>query len=522
MSFFGSESAIDLLNIRAEKIQSSLSSDLLNKMMHEKEEDGGSIDSGRDDVILEPVFKTDRQNSKCSSGKSRISKKSRRTSSDNISTPTSVRTRSSSIISTAEENEGRVIHENIKPKYSLSDDYTHDNKSDIDKIFDLVHDLKQKDLDEHKKKIDQQNINENKNTAVKTEPEPEKKEKEYNFKYLSGVKGVTVLNLGNPEDLAKVIVPTKSMKIEPSTIPLRMTRDIQSLVVKTTPIRIYGLDPPLEAEMCQDENVDKAKSIEDPEKKKSHDSDQSKSKTLNSTERSKISLPDTRTTSLKIDSKRSTPFSLKPSASYAGSTNIPKETTPKKLSPLPPIDPAVELICKNWRSNTPISPASVDSSKDTMSSALEARNKRMKKTNQARQQFLFSGPGGLSVDKGRELSEESLNSNILADEGQAERHFIVEKSLSSDQVSQLRHHNHNNRCQKSKSSQSSLFTRLRRGHLGVSRSRVSSDNRHSLGPGNSEPPHEDDVRVRVDGQLDEDIQAHGSQSCPSSPTINRR
>ena len=347
MSFFGSESAIDLLNIRAEKIQSSLSNDLLNKMMHEEEEDGGSIDSGRDDVILEPsVFKTDRQNSKCSSGKSRISKKSRRTSSDNISTPTSVRTRSSSIISTAEENEGRVIHEDIKPKYNLGDDYTHDNKSDIDKIFDLVHDLKQKDLDEHKKKIDQQNLNEDKNTAVKPEPEPEKKEKEYNFKFLSGVKGVTVLNLGNPEDLAKVIVPTKSMKIELSNIPLRITRDIQSLVVKTTPIRIYGLDPPLEGEMCQEKNVDKAKGIEDPEKKNSHDSDQSKSKTLNSTERSKISLPDnTRTTSHKI----STPFSLKPSASYAGSTNLPKETTPKKLSPLPPIDPAVELICKNWR-----------------------------------------------------------------------------------------------------------------------------------------------------------------------------
>ena len=52
MSFFGSESAIDLLNIRAEKIQSSLSNDLLNKMMHEKEEDGGSIDSGRDAVSL--------------------------------------------------------------------------------------------------------------------------------------------------------------------------------------------------------------------------------------------------------------------------------------------------------------------------------------------------------------------------------------------------------------------------------------------------------------------------------------
>ena len=360
MSFFGSESAIDLLNIRAEKIQSSLSNDLLNKMMHEKEEDGGSIDSGRDDVILEPsVFKTDRQNSKCSSGKSRISKKSRRTSSDNISTPTSVRTRSSSIISTAEENEGRVIHEEIKPKYSMSDDYTHDNKSDIDKIFDLVHDLKQKDLDEHKKKIDQQNLTENKNTALKPEPEPEKKEKEYNFKYLSGVKGVRVLNLGNPEDLAKVIVPTKSMKIEPSNIPLRTTRDIQSLVVKTTPIRIYGLDPPPEAQICQEKkedhiypDVDKVKSIEDPLKKDSHDSEQSKFS--NSAEKNKISLPDNTKISSqkephKIDSKRSTPFSLKPSASYTGSTNILKETPPKKLSPLPPIDPAVELICKNWR-----------------------------------------------------------------------------------------------------------------------------------------------------------------------------
>ena len=202
--------------------------------------------------------------------------------------------------------------------------------------------------EEHKKKIDQQNVNDDKDTAFK--PEPEQEKKEYNFKFLSGVKGVTVLNLGNPEDLAKVIVPTKSMKIEPSNIPLRMTRDIQSLVVKTTPIRIYGLDPPLEAEMCQEKNVDQTKSIEDPEMKNSHDLDQPKSKTLNSTERSKISLPDnTRTTSHKIDSKRSTPFSLKPSASYAGSTNIPKETTPKKLSPLPPIDPAVELICKNWR-----------------------------------------------------------------------------------------------------------------------------------------------------------------------------
>ena len=361
MTFFGSESAIDLLNMRAEKIQSHLSNDLLNKMMQEKEEDVASIDSGRDDIILEPsAFKTDRQNSKCSSGKSRISKKSRRTSSDNISTPTSVRTRSSSIISTAEENEGRVIHEDIKPKYNLSDDYTADSKTDIDKIFDLVHDLKQKDLDEHKKKIDQQNLNESK----KLEPEPEKKEKEYNFKYLSGVKGVRALNLGNPEDLAKVIVPTKSMKIEPSNVPPRATKDIMSLVVKTTPIRIYGLDPPIQPDLCKEKelcdnprpDVDNRK--EDSEKReqltKSRSSEQSKSKVSNSQEKSKISVPDTRRTAChkeppKIDSKRSTPFSLKPSASSPGFTSIPKEAPPKKLSPLPPIDPAVELICKNWR-----------------------------------------------------------------------------------------------------------------------------------------------------------------------------
>ena len=41
-----------------------------------------------------------------------------------------------------------------------------------------------------------------------------------------------------------------------------------------------------------------------------------------------------------------------------------------------------QLITKNhllFRSNTPVSPASVDLSKDSMSSALEARNRRMKK-----------------------------------------------------------------------------------------------------------------------------------------------
>ena len=39
------------------------------------------------------------------------------------------------------------------------------------------------------------------------------------------------------------------------------------------------------------------------------------------------------------------------------------------------VDPAVEMICKNWRCSTPTTPDS------PLSSALEARNKRMKKVN---------------------------------------------------------------------------------------------------------------------------------------------
>ena len=91
---------------------------------------------------------------------------------------------------------------------------------------------------------------------------------------------------------------------------------------------------------------------------------------------------------------------------------------------------------------------------------------------------------------------------------------------SSDQVSHIRHHN--TRGEKSKSSQSSLFTRLRRGQLGASRSKVSGDMRHTLGP--SDPPQHEDYPSSAGGeaQLDEDIQTHGSQSCPSSPTVNRR
>ena len=67
MSHYGSETAMELYN-RAGQIQASISEELINKIMMEEEE------SDHGDIMLEPpVLKSygDRQNSKCSSGKSR-------------------------------------------------------------------------------------------------------------------------------------------------------------------------------------------------------------------------------------------------------------------------------------------------------------------------------------------------------------------------------------------------------------------------------------------------------------------
>ena len=159
----------------------------------------------------------------------RTSKKSRRTSSDNVSTPSSLRSRSSSIISTADED--LIVNEVREEKFDAG-------KSDIDTLFELVHDLKHKDLEEHKNKIEQAQLKE------QTDPEPEpsklKEERTFSFKHLSGVGEVRVLNLGNPDDLQKVLVPTQTMKIDPVDTPPTKTTDIASLIVKTTPVRIYG------------------------------------------------------------------------------------------------------------------------------------------------------------------------------------------------------------------------------------------------------------------------------------------
>ena len=86
-----------------------------------------------------------RKYGKCS--KSEI-KKSRRTSSDNVSTPASDRSRSPSIMSTGDEHDEVLLED---------DQAENDASSDIDKVLELVHELKQKDLEEYKKKIDQRN-----------------------------------------------------------------------------------------------------------------------------------------------------------------------------------------------------------------------------------------------------------------------------------------------------------------------------------------------------------------------------
>ena len=78
-----------------------------------------------------------------------MSKKSRRTSSDNVSTPASDRSRSPSIMSTGDEQDEVLVEEHQMQMEA--------GRSDIDKILELVHELKQKDLEEYKRKINLKN-----------------------------------------------------------------------------------------------------------------------------------------------------------------------------------------------------------------------------------------------------------------------------------------------------------------------------------------------------------------------------
>lgn len=235
-SHYGSESAMELYN-RAEQIHAGLSHDLISTIEMVEEEVDASIASDSFEPLHSSLGIGDRDQSKRSSDKSRSeifrdfltiiadlgrgSKKSRRTSSDNVSTPMSLRSRSSSLLSTTDENELEMIKEPETEKIK------YDTK--LDAVFDLVLDLRQQDLDQYK-------LFKSKKEETEVEPEPEKSPEEprYRFKHPCGVKEVTVSNLGKQSDLEKVILPTKTLKIEETSEPVRQTRDIVPLIVKTT------------------------------------------------------------------------------------------------------------------------------------------------------------------------------------------------------------------------------------------------------------------------------------------------
>ena len=93
------------------------------------------------------------------------SRKARRTSSDNISTPNSGRSRSPSILSSdyiAEEENGNNNNNNevLKPNVEVEAKNVVDTKevsmTNIDKVCQLIHELKEQDLRHHKQRIEQE------------------------------------------------------------------------------------------------------------------------------------------------------------------------------------------------------------------------------------------------------------------------------------------------------------------------------------------------------------------------------
>lgn len=94
-----------------------------------------------------------------------FSRKARRTSSDNISTPNSGRSRSPSILSSdciaEEENNGNNISNNNNSGTSheiVKDvvDTKEVSMTNIDRVCQLIHELKEQDLRHHKKRIEEQ------------------------------------------------------------------------------------------------------------------------------------------------------------------------------------------------------------------------------------------------------------------------------------------------------------------------------------------------------------------------------
>ena len=137
-----------------------------------------------------------------------------------MSTPLSLGSRSSSLLSTTDEQD---LEPSNQPQT---------RKLEMDAVFDLVLDLRQQDLDQYKTKLMGER---------RGEPEKVLEDSKYRrFKHPVGVSEAEVSNLGDQADLDKVILPTRTLKIEETSEPARATRDLGPLIVKTTPTRLRG------------------------------------------------------------------------------------------------------------------------------------------------------------------------------------------------------------------------------------------------------------------------------------------
>lgn len=95
-------------------------------------------------------------------------KQQRRPSSDDISTPTSCRSRSSSLLSSdyiAEEDESLGLSNQPQSAPRKISSSSAEMTSNIDRLFDLVHELKEEDLKDHKRKIEQNRKKEGSSTS---------------------------------------------------------------------------------------------------------------------------------------------------------------------------------------------------------------------------------------------------------------------------------------------------------------------------------------------------------------------
>ena len=164
----------------------------------------------------------------------------------------SLGSRSSSLLSTTDEHE-------LEPRKQPQP-----QKLEMDAVFDLVLDLRQQDLQQYKTKLRGERREE---AVVEAEPEKVLEETKYRrFKHPVGVAEAEVSNLGDQADLARIILPTRTLKIEETSEPPRLTSDLAPLIVKTTPARLGGENSAVTLHIEEEHvSVDSDKKNDDPE-----------------------------------------------------------------------------------------------------------------------------------------------------------------------------------------------------------------------------------------------------------------